>query len=341
MEFPGVGAGRPAQSVRATARTGSILDWAPEVSPAKLPRQFLDAPVHCQLSGPPRVDVRSGPPAEPAPDPPADPPADPAGPGRLAVALDVLQGWLLPPRCVLCLDPGQPPTLDLCADCQADFPLNGSACPRCAEPPAGCAPPDPSATPLAAACAPLVVTPCARCLDAPPPFTSALVPYRYAWPLDAVIRRLKYGRQWSHARVLGHLLAQHAADVAHARVRPLPQLLIPVPLHPERERLRGANQAFEIARVAGRRLGVRVDPLACVRLRDTPAQARLGADERRHNLDAAFAVRRLRGARHVALVDDVMTTGSTLAALARAVLAAGATHVEAWAVARASYRNPA
>ena len=263
----------------------------------------------CQLWRPPEVDVDAGRRVR-------------LGSHRVATALETLQGWLLPSRCVLCLDPGQSPTLDLCPACEADLPSNAPACPLCASPQAAAGPGAPA-------------EPCARCRADPPPFAAAVVPYRYAWPADALVRRLKYGRQWTHARVLGHLLAVHAAAAAAAAQRPLPQRLLPVPLHPDRERRRGANQAWEIAHAAGRRLGIAVDARALERCRDTPPQAGLDARHRLTNLAGAFRVRALRGARHVALVDDVMTTGTTLRALATELLAAGVERVEAWAVARA------
>jgi ComF family protein len=230
--------------------------------------------------------------------------------------LDRLQGWLLPPRCVLCLDPGQPPALDLCAACASDLPALGSACIRC-----GVAWPGSEDAP----------SPCPRCAAAPPPYAAVLAPYAYAWPVDALVRSFKYHGQLPHGRVLGTLLA----EAVQARGAPLPELLVPVPLHPQRERERGYNQAWELARVVGRLLDVPVAATLCVRTRATPPQASLDAAARRANLAAAFAVRRPPAARHVALVDDVLTTGATLAALASALLAAGVRRVDAWTVARA------
>jgi ComF family protein len=226
---------------------------------------------------------------------------------------DRLHGCLLPPRCVLCLDPGRPPTLDLCGACEADLPRHGPACPRCGDARGG------------------ESAPCARCALAPPPYARVLAPYRYAWPVDALVRGFKYHGQLPHGRVLGTLLAEAVlADAA-----PLPQLLVPVPLHPSRERERGYNQAWELARVAGRLLGIPVAPTLCARTRATPPQATLDAAARRANLAAAFAVRAPPGAAHVAVVDDVLTTGATLAAVSSALLAAGVTRVDGWAVARA------
>jgi ComF family protein len=212
---------------------------------------------------------------------------------------DRLHGGLLPPRCVLCLDPGRAPALDLCPACEAELPVLGPPCEA-------------------------------------PPFARVVAPFRYAWPVDALIRGFKYHGQLPHGRVLGTLLA----EAVLACGTPLPQLIVPVPLHPARERERGYNQAWELARVAGRRLDVPIAPTLCARTRATPPQASLDAAARRANLAGAFAVTRPPGARHVALVDDVLTTGATVAAVAAALLGAGVTRVDCWTVARASGAPP-
>jgi ComF family protein len=164
-----------------------------------------------------------------------------------------------------------------------------------------------------------------------------LIPLRFEPPVDGLIRRLKYHRVLANARVLGVLLA----DAARQRAAPLPKLLVPVPLHPARLRERGFNQAAAIARYASRMLEIPVAHHAARRVRDTPSQTRLGQAERQRNLRGAFAVsnprqqRRLQLADHVAIVDDVLTTGSTMNELRGVLLAAGVRQVDVWAVAQA------
>lgn len=120
-----------------------------------------------------------------------------------------------------------------------------------------------------------------------------------------------------------------------ARPQPLPELLIPVPLPRWRLYRRGYNQALEIARAMARVLAIEVAADAA-QLRRVPAdQIGQSAAQRRRNLRDAFTVSRPLWGMHVALVDDVMTTGATLDALARAARKAGAAHIEAWALARA------
>jgi len=168
-----------------------------------------------------------------------------------------------------------------------------------------------------------------------------LVALRYEHPVDQMIRDLKYQGRIAHARMLGVLLAEAARE----RVAMLPRLLVPVPLHPARLQERGFNQATALARYAGRMLEIPVLGAAVRRIRDTPTQTSLGVEQRHRNVSGAFAVsassRRLVEARHVAVVDDVMTTGSTLAELRAVLLAAGVQRVDTWAVARVAQARPA
>ena len=164
----------------------------------------------------------------------------------------------------------------------------------------------------------------------PPAFVRVLVPFEYAYPVDHLIRALKFRGERVYARVLGTLLAQAHQAVRHE----LPDLIVPMPLHSMRYRERGFNQAQEIARFAARRLGVGVDTRSLLRRVATQEQSGLSVLERRKNVRGAFeAVRSLRG-RRVALVDDVLTTGSTALAASTALMEAGAAEVELWAVAR-------
>lgn len=228
--------------------------------------------------------------------------------------LEIAQAWVLPWTCLCCGAAGDPPR-DLCRACRDALPWIASACPRCALP-------LPPGAPRGARCG--------RCLRRPrSPVAGAVAPFRYAHPVDRLLIALKFGARLEVARLLGGLLA---GTVAARGVR-LPELVVPVPLHPARLAARGFNQATELARPLAGGLGLPLATDLCVRLRDTPAQRTLDARARRRNLRDAFAVRGC-APRRVALVDDVVTTGSTCAALARALLAAGAREVQVWSVAR-------
>lgn len=222
---------------------------------------------------------------------------------------------LFPATCLLCLDPGQPPRLDLCRGCEDDFPRIHSACPSCA-------------TPVASA----GVT-CERCLLHRPAFDGAFVPYRYEFPLVELLHRLKYGGQVAIARILGTLLARRLAE----RGLPAVDAIVPVPLHPSRESRRGYNQAREIAGFAGELLQLPVEDRLALRIRNTDEQAALPAIVRRVNVSGAFEFRaQQRVPPSIAIVDDVLTTGATVDSLARVLRRAGCRHIEVWAVARAA-----
>jgi ComF family protein len=144
-----------------------------------------------------------------------------------------------------------------------------------------------------------------------------------------MIYALKFKRQQELARLFGELLA------ASLTATPLPDCLVPVPLHPSRYRTRGFNQALEIARPLADRLKLPLCPNLCRRVRPTPPQRLLDAQTRRQNLRGAFqATADLSGCR-IALVDDVLTTGATADALAAVLKQAGAKQVEVWVLARA------
>lgn len=231
-----------------------------------------------------------------------------------------MNGWLArladalyPPRCALCAAPGQP-GLDLCPACEAGLPRNTASCTRCALPLPG-APPG---------------TLCGRCQRRPPRFHGSCAPLLYQAPVDGLVLGLKFGRQLPQARLLGELLARQLARQAG----PLPGRVLPVPLHPHRLRERGFNQALEIARVPARRFGLVLDAHSLVRVRDTATQSALPARQRHANVRHAFAVTRPVAGLHLALVDDVMTTGQTVNAAAHALRQAGAARVEVWCAAR-------
>ncbi|MBM4218044.1 MAG: ComF family protein [Gammaproteobacteria bacterium] len=238
-------------------------------------------------------------------------------PSLLRQALGVSKAlihWLITPTCLLCLEPGQAPALDLCRGCEDDLPRTGRGCAICATPVAG----------------PAIA--CDACLARRPAFDAVLAPYRYEFPLVELVHRLKYGGQVAIARILGTPLARRIAE----RGPPAVDALIPVPLHAAREVKRGYNQAGEIARFAGEILLLPVARNFATRLRATEEQAALPAIVRRINVSGAFAVRDVELPAAVAIVDDVLTTGSTADALARELKRAGCRRVEVWAVARAA-----
>jgi ComF family protein len=181
---------------------------------------------------------------------------------------------------------------------------------------------------------PVGVDQCGACLTDPPPFTRSLAAVDYAHPWDGLITRFKFHAALDLAPALTHLMLAGFERVG----APHPTLLLPVPLSAARLRERGYNQAWELARRLGRALRCAADARLLLRVKDTPHQLAFPPDMRAGNVRAAFAVEprrlsELRG-RSVTLVDDVMTTGATVAEAARVLLQAGATEVGVWVVAR-------
>lgn len=215
---------------------------------------------------------------------------------------------LLPQDCLLCgTFAGR---AKLCTACAAELPHHPEVCCRI------CALPT------------LDGAVCGHCLKHAPHFSRTVAAYTYAFPLDRLVQSLKYSHKFAVVSLLADTLAAQAAH------HPLPDALIPMPLHPNRLRQRGFNQAQEIARHLARQLALPLLPYAATRMLDTAPQASLPLRERRKNLRGAFACDGSVAGRRVAIVDDVMTSGSTLDALAAALLKAGAVEVHCWVVAR-------
>jgi len=197
----------------------------------------------------------------------------------------------------------------LCPACHASLPHIVHACPRCAAQSTGHV--------------------CGECLKHPPAFDRTRAALEYAFPTDKLIQALKYGGQLALAKLFGELLAVALADQTR------PELILPMPLHPTRLKMRGFNQALEIAKVIAKRFDIPLAPGLAQRVVDTTPQASLPIDARHKNIKGAFACDMdLRGQR-IAVVDDVMTSGATLNELAKILKRAGAAQVDVWVVARA------
>lgn len=225
--------------------------------------------------------------------------------------LRIIQKAVYPSRCLLCDAPGEGGR-DLCAACAADLPHNPVACSLCG-------------LPLTAHEEGL----CGGCLKRTQPLDGSTIPFRYAAPLDHLLLGLKFNRQLVNARLLGGLMAEAIATGGE----PLPDCILPVPLHAGRLRERGYNQALELARPVSKRLGVPLENRLVVRVTATAAQSSLEKKARRRNIRGAFALVGEPPA-HIAILDDVVTTGSTVNELAQVLRRGGAKRVVVWACAR-------
>lgn len=245
-----------------------------------------------------------------------------SSPGRFARRL--FAGVMRQPACLFCLSAlhGVPASgVHLCAGCEADLPRPAPhACRQCA----------------ASITAPGV---CGECLADAPAFDAAVAACVYGFPVSQVISQFKYGARLAMAGWMAAALA----EAVKARGRVEVDWVLPLPLSRERITERGFNQAALIAAGVARQLKLPLHRDELLRVRNTAPQASLGHEERWRNVRGAFEVAPSAGIaeQRIALIDDVMTTGATLDAAARALKRAGAARVEAWVVARADRHRAA
>ncbi|MGE4073668.1 MAG: double zinc ribbon domain-containing protein [Lysobacterales bacterium] len=232
----------------------------------------------------------------------------------LARLIERCSDVLLAPACALC--GVEAAGARLCADCVALLEHSGPACARCAEP-------LPMATPL-----------CGKCLKRPPAFDAAWAGFFYRAPFDHLVQRLKFNDALSVGRALAPIWSAALRERLRAPEAIRPQALIPIPLHRSRLRQRGYNQALELARDLGAELELPVLPQALLRARATAPMPGLDLLTRRRNVRGAFAPGHGALPQRVALIDDVMTSGSTLNEAAKTLKRAGVVRVEVWVLAR-------
>ncbi|MDR6644596.1 MULTISPECIES: ComF family protein [unclassified Luteibacter] len=223
--------------------------------------------------------------------------------------LNAATRFLLSPRCLVCEADGMDGRA-LCGACGSGLVRNDVCCGRCAVP------------------LPVAVAECDACRQRERPWADLWVPFVYTWPIDVLEARFKF----AGSLVAGRVLAD--AWLAAGQPPTMPELILPVPLHTSRLRSRGYNQALELARPLGRHLGIPVRHDVLSRVKRTAAQTELDALTRARNVRGAFDVRRMPPQRHVALLDDVMTTGATLGECAQLLIEAGIPRVDVWALAR-------
>lgn len=223
----------------------------------------------------------------------------------------------------------RPPWPGLCLICrQAQW---AAICPRCLAAYA-------SAQPRCQRCALAVqdaTAPCQACEDYPPEFDRVIAAVDYTSPWNELIARFKFQGDVALSRPLSALVAERLKTLPP---RSMPQIIIPTPLSTARLRERGYNQSWQLAAHLSRLTGIPALPQALRRVKDTPRLMTLEADERRIHIQDAFDVttrhRRALAGRHVAVVDDVLTTGATLNEITLTLRAAGVRKVSVWVVAR-------
>ena len=215
--------------------------------------------------------------------------------------------WLLPQSCFLC---GDTCKQSICAACLSDLPYQHSACIHCAK---------------------ILeeVGVCPKCQKEPPPYTYTQAVFSYMYPIDQLIPAAKFYQNLAVLNLLGNLMAQHLT------YETLPDVLIPVPLHAKRLHQRGYNQSLELAKCIAKNTGISLNYKACKRVKNTLPQTRLSGQQRQTNIIGAFQVVKIEPHwQHIVLVDDVITTGSTVKELALVFKEKGIQQIDVWCCAR-------
>lgn len=218
--------------------------------------------------------------------------------------------------CLLCDETTDAP-YPICTACETELPWLGEQCQQCA-------------LPLA-----MSGLNCAQCERHPPAFDEVVAPWLYQFPVDSLVTRFKHQANWPMGRLMAQLLGQFVQHRLDEDL-PRPEFLLPVPLALKRQRQRGYNQAAMLADWLGKQLQLPVQDRLVLRTLETPTQQGLDAKARNRNLRGAFTLvdeEQIRD-KHIALVDDVLTTGSTADAIARLLTKAGARRVDVYCLAR-------
>ena len=219
--------------------------------------------------------------------------------------------WLVPRRCLDCGIALQSNTHPCCSDCYALLPFHNNCCHRCGR-----------GLGVDEDC-------CGRCLAAPPPFDECFCAFRYQPPLSSQIQRFKYADRPDQAKVLATALAVEI--LAHDLQ--MPDLLIPVPIHINRLRQRGYNQSLLLTRELSKLLRVPYSNKIIEKHRATDAQVRLSLKQRERNVKGSFRLCVPPKAGSVAVIDDVITTGSTATEITKILKRNGVDYVQIWGIA--------
>jgi ComF family protein len=229
--------------------------------------------------------------------------------------LRLMTNALYPPRCSICRAPGHD-GMDICVSCYRELPWITSACTQCA-------------LPLAHAAQAGAL--CGRCQRKPPHFDSCISLFRYEGSVMQFVQQLKFNQKLALSRLLGEMLLQKIMQLQTE----MPECIVPVPLYRKRLRKRGFNQSIELARPLAHVLDIPVDVTSVDRTRDTHPQSALDKKSRRKNIKNAFEIVDKLQYKHIVIIDDVVTTGSTVDELARVLKRSGVQRVDVWSIARA------
>ncbi len=222
---------------------------------------------------------------------------------------------LLPNHCMLCQN-NTHRSISLCVHCEKELPWNDKACRCCGKYI------EKSSTTL-----------CGKCLAQPPPYRHTVAAFRYQPPVSDWISAIKFYNKWYYTQMLGKLFAKRLLQTRSKEK--WPELIIPVPLHHKRLRKRGFNQALEIAKPIAKAFNIPIDTQSIQRIKNTLPQSELSKASRQKNIKKAFHLGKPIIANHIAIFDDVITTGNTITELSQALKHHGVKTIEVWCCARA------
>ena len=235
-------------------------------------------------------------------------------------SLKTIAAQLSPQDCALC---GWSSRKLVCRACEHGLPRAAVlACPRCA---------------IELNTGGSAETPCGACLVELPHFDHTITAFRYDFPLDRLLQAYKFRAHLTFTKLLADALAARIKANRLLTQTPLPDLIMPTPLAAKRLAERGFNQSALLGREVARHFGIHFSASGLRRMRETRPQTGLKRDERLKNVQDAFACVENVAGKHIAIVDDVMTTGATLSEAAKVLKQNGAAYVEAWACARATH----
>ena len=226
--------------------------------------------------------------------------------------INFIQNVVFAQSCMKCGRPSDTPRA-ICSECYPQLPANRFCCRQCA-------------LPLESEISQL----CGHCQKTPPVFHSAFIPFRYEPPIDQWIWKFKFRNDLVSGKLLADLFLTKLLESNTA----MPEILVPVPLHASRLRQRGFNQSLWLARYIGTQLGITLDSRSVRRNLKTPPQHELNMQKRTTMLRKAFTLNGDFAYQHAAIIDDVLTTGSTVNEISKLLGNNGCATIDCWAIAR-------
>jgi ComF family protein len=229
----------------------------------------------------------------------------------------ILEKWLFPYVCIIC-NLRSDTNRDLCSFCKNELPWILNPCEQCGTQLTG-----------------VSLQKCGSCLKSPLPFDQTIALFHYENPIVSLITKLKFHNNLVYARVLGQLLLERI--IKHYLEQRLPDCIIPIPLHSHRLKERGYNQSLELARPISKKLGVSIEYKSCQRVIATQPQTSLTAEQRKKNIHNAFQIATEFNTNHVAVIDDVITTSSTMTEFCNTLKKHNIAKIDVWCIAKTSH----